>query len=169
LSTTHLLYLHGFRSSPRSFKAQHVQARLAEHRPDVVWWCPHLPPSPRKAVALVRQGTAYWPAATSAIVGSSLGGFYASVVAAAAGWPSVVVNPAVDPARGLVAYIGEQTAFHADEERLFFRSEYIDLQLLERTDRALPDFDEHLPSVLAFLKLAGPGPAQDPEAPSGAA
>ncbi|MBS1163544.1 MAG: hypothetical protein H6R03_1440 [Burkholderiaceae bacterium] len=53
---THLLYLHGFRSSPSSFKAQRLQDWLAAHRPEVRWWCPQLPPSPREAMALVRQG-----------------------------------------------------------------------------------------------------------------
>ncbi|HEY2978259.1 MAG TPA: YqiA/YcfP family alpha/beta fold hydrolase, partial [Burkholderiaceae bacterium] len=39
-SLSHLLYLHGFRSSPKSFKAQRLAAWLAAHRPDVTWWCP---------------------------------------------------------------------------------------------------------------------------------
>lgn len=122
---THLLYLHGFRSSPRSFKAQRLQAWLQAHRPDVHWWCPQLPPSPREAMALLREGIDAWPATTSAVLGSSLGGFYATVVAETTGWPAVVMNPAIDPARDLAAYVGELTAFHAPEERFFFRSEYV--------------------------------------------
>jgi len=126
VTPTHLLYLHGFRSSPRSFKAQRLQAWLAAHRPEVHWWCPQLPPSPRAAMALVRQGIEAWPAASSAVLGSSLGGFYATAVAQATGWPAVLLNPAVDPARDLAADIGELTAFHAPEEHFLFRAEYID-------------------------------------------
>jgi predicted esterase YcpF (UPF0227 family) len=122
---THLLYLHGFRSSPKSFKAQRVHGWLQQHRPAVHWWCPQLPPSPREAMALLLDGIAGWPA-TSAVMGSSLGGFYATAVAEHTGWPCVVLNPAVDPARDLAAYIGEQTAFHTPEERFFFRPEYVD-------------------------------------------
>lgn len=125
---THLLYLHGFRSSPKSFKAERLKAWLAVRRPQVRWWCPQLPPSPREAMALLQQGIAGWPA-SSAVVGSSLGGFYATVVAETPGheaWRAVVINPAVDPARDLAAYIGEQTAFHTPEERFFFRPEFID-------------------------------------------
>jgi exoribonuclease-2 len=44
--TTHLLYLHGFRSSPQSAKARQVAARVAAQHPGVTWWCPQLPPSP---------------------------------------------------------------------------------------------------------------------------
>jgi predicted esterase YcpF (UPF0227 family) len=122
---THLLYLHGFRSSPKSFKAQRLQAWLQQHRPDVHWWCPQLPPSPRAAMAMLREGIAGWPA-SAAVLGSSLGGFYATAVAEATGWPAVLLNPAVDPARDLAAYIGEQTAFHDPEAHFFFRPEYID-------------------------------------------
>jgi predicted esterase YcpF (UPF0227 family) len=123
---THLLYLHGFRSSPRSFKAQRLQAWLAAHRPEVHWWCPQLPPSPREAMALLRQGIAGWPAAASAVLGSSLGGFYATCIAEATGWPAVLLNPAVDPARDLAPYVGELTAFHSPHERFVFRAEDVD-------------------------------------------
>jgi predicted esterase YcpF (UPF0227 family) len=126
VTPTHLLYLHGFRSSPHSFKAQRLQAWLAAHRPEVHWWCPQLPPSPREAMALVQQGITGWPAASSAVLGSSLGGFYATAVAQATGWPAVLLNPAVDPARDLAAYVGELTAFHDPEQHFFFRAESID-------------------------------------------
>jgi uncharacterized protein len=123
---THLLYLHGFRSSPKSFKAQRLQAWLQQHRPDVHWWCPQLPPSPREALQLMHEGTAGWPARSSAVLGSSLGGFYATVTAEATGWPAVLMNPAVSPARDLAAHVGEQTAFHTPEDHFYFRAEYVD-------------------------------------------
>jgi predicted esterase YcpF (UPF0227 family) len=121
---THLLYLHGFRSSPQSAKARMTAAWMQRHRPDVQWWCPQLPPSPREAMALVLDGAADWPAADSAVIGSSLGGFYATALAERLGWRAVLLNPAVDPARDLAKYIGETTAWHSDE-RFFFRTEFI--------------------------------------------
>ena len=124
--TTHLLYLHGFRSSPQSAKAQHMARYVAQQHPRVHFWCPQLPPSPRAAMELVVQGICGWPQANMAVVGSSLGGYYASWVAQQTGCPSVVLNPAVDPARDLARYIGEQTAWHDPTQRLFFRAEYID-------------------------------------------
>ena len=127
----HLLYLHGFRSSPGSTKARRLQAWLAAHRPEVVWWCPQLPPSPAAAWALITQGIASWPKAQMAVVGSSLGGFYATAVAEATGCRALLLNPAVDPARDLAAYIGEQTQFHRPDETFVFRPEYIaELQAL---------------------------------------
>lgn len=125
LAPSHLLYLHGFRSSPRSFKAQRLQAWLASHRPALHWCCPQLPPSPRDAMALIESLIAPWPAGQFAVAGSSLGGFYATAVAERHGCPAVLLNPAVDPARDLAAHIGEHTAWHDPGERFDFRPEYV--------------------------------------------
>ena len=194
MTPTHLLYLHGFRSSPKSFKAQRLAAWLAAHRPDITWWCPQLPPSPREAVALMMDGISRWPKDRMAVLGSSHGGFYATAVAEAVGCPAVVMNPAVDPARDLAKYIGEQTMFHSPDDHFFFRAEFIDElraltvpaitrperyfaliaqgdellswremqaryagsagKLIDGSDHALSDFDDHLPDLLRFLELA---------------
>jgi hypothetical protein len=121
----HLLYLHGFRSSPKSNKAQQVAQWMREHRPEVQWWCPQLPPSPREAIDLATRGIAGWPRERMAIIGSSLGGFYATVLAERIGCRAVLLNPAVEPARDLAAYIGETTAWHSDDT-FFFRPEFVD-------------------------------------------
>jgi uncharacterized protein len=123
--STHLLYLHGFRSSPESFKARMIASWLAAQRPEVHWWCPQLPASPREAMALVEERLAHWPRATMAVIGSSLGGFYATVVAERFGCPAVLLNPAVHPARDLAQHIGETTAWHSNE-RMHFRAEHVD-------------------------------------------
>jgi predicted esterase YcpF (UPF0227 family) len=192
-AVTHLLYLHGFRSSPQSTKAQKVGAWIAAHRPDVAWWCPQLAASPATAMRDVFAGIERWPRERTGIVGSSLGGFYATVVAERHGGRAVVLNPAVDPARDLAKAIGTTTAWHSDAP-FEFRAEYVDelrvlappveltdraryfaviatgdevlswlemraryaacrLRVVEGSDHALSDFDEHLPAVLAFLGL----------------
>ena len=99
MTITHLLYLHGFRSSPQSAKARQVADRVALRHPGATWWCPQLPPSPCQAMAMVLDGIAAWPGGRMAVVGSSLGGFYATHVAEARGCKAVLLNPAVDPAR----------------------------------------------------------------------
>jgi predicted esterase YcpF (UPF0227 family) len=126
LALTHLLYLHGFRSSPQSFKARWMADWVARHRPDLVWACPQLPPSPAAALADIRSLTTGWPAPTSGVIGSSLGGFYATVIAEELGCRAVLLNPAVDPARDLAAHIGRQTMYHSEGESFDFRREYVD-------------------------------------------
>jgi predicted esterase YcpF (UPF0227 family) len=122
---THLLYLHGFRSSPLSFKARWMADWVARHRPDLAWACPQLPPSPAAALAQIRALTADWPVATSAVIGSSLGGFYATVLAEELGCRAVLLNPAVDPARDLAAHIGRQTMYHSADESFDFRADHV--------------------------------------------
>ena len=144
--TTHLLYLHGFRSSPQSTKAQQMARLVATALPHLTWWCPQLPPSPQAAATLIAQGTANWPTHSMAVIGSSLGGFYATWLAAQRGCPAVLINPAVDPARDLVRYIGEQTAWHDPNERFYFAPEFVD-ELRALYVDALP----HPERVLAFI------------------
>lgn len=132
MDTTHLLYLHGFRSSPRSFKAQRMEAAVRARHPAVTWWCPQLPPSPRAAMEQVEATIAGWPRDRMAVVGSSLGGFYATWVAEQTGCRAVLLNPAVDPARDLARHIGEQTAWHDPATHFYFAPEYVDeLRTLE--------------------------------------
>ena len=104
-SVHHIVYLHGFRSSPASAKALGL-ADWATRRPGLHWLCPQLPPSPAAALALLRRLTADWPDQGVAVIGSSLGGYYAAALARP-GWRAGFLNPAVDPARDLAAYIGE--------------------------------------------------------------
>ena len=76
---------------------------------------------------LIDSGTAQWPVATMAVIGSSLGGFYATAVAnKRPGCKAVLLNPAVDPARDLAKYIGEQSNWQNPDEHFFFESRFID-------------------------------------------
>ena len=140
MALTHLLYLHGFRSSPQSNKARRMAAAVRARHPDVTWWCPQLPPSPRAAMDMVMQGIAAWPRPTMGVVGSSLGGFYATCVAQATGCRAVLLNPAVDPARDLSRYIGEHTAWHDPSQHFHFDASYVDeLRSLESGPLARPE------------------------------
>lgn len=126
---SHLLYLHGFRSSPGSAKAQRVAAevaRLQDVGHSLVWCCPQLPPSPAAAKALIDSLTHDWPSDRMAVIGSSLGGFYATVLAEQRGCRAVVLNPAVDPADTLAGQIGEQTAWHDPALRFEFTAAHVE-------------------------------------------
>jgi len=123
---THLLYLHGFRSSPQSTKARQVQARVRERHRAVTWWCPQLPPSPAAAMAMVMAGIEAWPRGQMAVIGSSLGGFYATWIAQACHCKAVLLNPATRPARDLANRVGEQTAWHEPGEKFYFEPRFID-------------------------------------------
>ncbi|MDP1792327.1 MAG: YqiA/YcfP family alpha/beta fold hydrolase [Methylibium sp.] len=135
---SHLLYLHGFRSSPGSAKAQRVAAevaRLQDAGHALVWCCPQLPPSPAAAKALIDSLTQGWPSDGMAAIGSSLGGFYATVLAEQRGCRAVVLNPAVDPADTLAGQIGEQTAWHDPALRFEFTAAHVEELRAMRPER----------------------------------
>jgi predicted esterase YcpF (UPF0227 family) len=126
--TPHLLYLHGFRSSPRSFKARVVQQRMeaAGRAGDLI--CPQLPPSPRAAMDLVLTLVERYAAKGDnalAIIGSSLGGFYATWLAERFGCRAALINPAVDPLKDLDKHVGITTEWHTGEP-FEFKRDYID-------------------------------------------
>ena len=105
-----IVYLHGFRSSPTSFKARMLAARLAELGLAGTFGCPALPVSPRAAIETVERGWRLGPDDT--LIGSSLGGCYATCLAERHGCRAVLLNPATRPAEGLRRYLGPQTMFH---------------------------------------------------------
>lgn len=85
-------------------------------------------------MALIGEGIADWPREGMAVLGSSLGGFYAHVLARQIGCPVVLLNPAVYPARDLTGYIGEHPAWHDPGQRIHFDAPFIDeLHALEAT------------------------------------
>ncbi|RPH45642.1 MAG: esterase [Burkholderiales bacterium] len=105
-----LVYLHGFRSSPSSFKARLLETRMAELGRSAEFACPALPVSPREAIELVESR--WRPGPDDTLVGSSLGGCYATYLAERHGCRAVLLNPATRPAARLAAYLGPQTMYH---------------------------------------------------------
>lgn len=105
-----VLYLHGFRSSPASQKSRLLAARMAELGRLDEWRCPSLSVSPLEAVALAEAEAA--GARDVTVIGSSLGGYYATWLAEKHGWKAVLLNPAIVPQRDLEQYLGEQPLYH---------------------------------------------------------
>ncbi|MET3433165.1 putative esterase YcpF (UPF0227 family) [Herbaspirillum seropedicae] len=125
-----ILYLHGFRSSPQSYKARLMGQRMADLGLQEHYLCPQLPASPAAAIALAGALVAQVEPAQLTVVGSSLGGFYATWLAERLGCRAVLLNPAVKPPRDLESYVGVSTQYHSDEP-FEFKHEYIaELQTL---------------------------------------
>lgn len=120
----HILYLHGFRSSPESFKARRLREYFARHNQSARFLCPQLPASPAQAVQLARELVKDIPSSQLVFIGSSLGGYYATALAEDLGCPAVLLNPAVHPTRDLERHLGQQKAWHSDET-FEFRAEYL--------------------------------------------
>ena len=131
-----VIYLHGFRSSPQSFKARLLLARLVDHGMGERFLAPALPPSPAAAMAAVIGDIR--PDADDLLIGSSLGGCYATWLAEQCGARVVLLNPAVHAARDLASQVGEQVGYH-DGLPFWFDQRYLDeLRVLESVDISDP-------------------------------
>ena len=120
-----LVYLHGFRSSPQSFKARLLAERMAVLARGNEYACPQLPAEPRAAIELARTIAASADLATLALVGSSLGGYYATWLAEQLGCRAILLNPALRPFEKLASQVGAQTAYHPGGADFEFKSEYL--------------------------------------------
>ena len=104
-----IVYLHGFNSSAQSHKAQVLGRYLAERGLGAQYACPDLPPHPADALRVIEACRG------ACVVGSSLGGFYATCMAEKHAARAVLINPAIDPHIGLRAYLGTQKNLHTGE------------------------------------------------------
>ncbi|GAB4215177.1 MAG: alpha/beta fold hydrolase [Rhodoferax sp.] len=93
--------------------------------PNAQWLCPALPVSPRDAMAGLLRAVARWPHERMAVVGSSLGGFYATYLAERLGCKAVLLNPAIHPARDLAPYVGEHALWHAPSQTITLQPQYL--------------------------------------------
>jgi len=132
---TALIYIHGFNSSPASFKARVLQAALAERVPGATFLAPALPPSPAAATRLLEALVVAHPQAI--LVGSSLGGYYAGWLAERHAMRAVLVNPAVRPYELLHGHVGMQTNLYTGEHYEFAAAHVEELRALEQ-DRVTP-------------------------------
>lgn len=111
-----IVYIHGFNSSPSSHKARLLGERLATLGRADEFACPALPHQPAEAMVALEQLIAKVPAQTVTLVGSSLGGFYATGLTEKFGVRSILVNPAITPQEGLRAYLGPQKNIYTGDE-----------------------------------------------------
>ncbi|MDF1692609.1 MAG: esterase YqiA [Zhongshania sp.] len=98
--TAALIYIHGFISSPQSHKAQQLARYVAEHHPDISYFVPSLANTPGEAAQQLDelvQHCLQHHAGSVGLIGSSLGGFLATVLAERYSLPAVLINPAVEP------------------------------------------------------------------------
>jgi predicted esterase YcpF (UPF0227 family) len=126
-----LVYIHGFNSSALSFKASLVRARMAELGRADEFACPELPHRPRQAMALLEQWVQDRDPADVALIGSSLGGYYATWLAERYGNRVALVNPAVRPYVLLEQALGAQRNLYTGAEYELTAEHLAELKALE--------------------------------------
>ena len=136
-----ILYIHGFNSSSLSGKAQEMQRWLTARGREHEWLCPDLPHHPAQAMQVLTDLIHRVPSPPK-LVGSSLGGFYATHLAAQYQLKAVLINPAVRPALLLRPAVGTvQTSWHKENTYTFTQSH---LDALAAFDQLTPAYPENL-------------------------
>ena len=115
---TALVYLHGFNSAPQSVKGRLLASAVAALPNPPRFHLPQLHHRPERAMRdvcewierNVAQGTAL------TLIGSSLGGFYATHLAERYGARAVVINPAIVPHEDLRPFAGRQRNLYTGDE-----------------------------------------------------
>lgn len=133
-----LIYIHGFNSSAQSGKARELAAWMSARGLGEAYACPDLPPRPSQAIALLESLIAA-SRGPAKLIGSSLGGFYATWLAEKYDLKAVLLNPCVGCHEKLAAYVGQtQKNWHTGEEYVFGDEHLAELQALAVTP-ARPD------------------------------
>ena len=133
-----ILYIHGFNSSPLSLKAEQSRKYLAKDFPDVGFFCPQLATTPAKAITQLEQLIEKHGSNTQwYLIGSSLGGYFASYLSTKYNCSAVLVNPAITPYELLHDYIGEQVNPYTEEVYQVTEDHIQQLKALEQTAPAI--------------------------------
>ena len=135
-----IIYLHGFSSAPASHKAQRLREALAPMPLRIADYPSHRPQQAIEAVTtLIEQNRRRHPHDRLALMGSSLGGYYAQYLASTRDDIDrvVLINPALDPQPPLEPWIGANTNMVTGEPFHFSRE----------TWERLADFDAPSTSI----------------------
>jgi predicted esterase YcpF (UPF0227 family) len=125
-----LIYIHGFNSSSQSGKARELMAWMAQLGQGAACICPDLPDRPAAALRLLEDLIARSTGPVK-LIGSSLGGFYATWLAEKHGLKAVLVNPCVNCHEKLADYVGStQKNWHSGAEYIFSADHLAELNAL---------------------------------------
>jgi predicted esterase YcpF (UPF0227 family) len=129
------LYLHGFRSGPSSIKAQQTIGYFAASDYAHNVHAPQLCAAPGQAIDdaqfLYEQLIDEVGIENVIVIGSSLGGYYASYLVERFGGRAALINPAIRPYELLQDYLGENENLY-NGEKFIVTEEYIkDLKAMD--------------------------------------
>ena len=137
-----LLYIHGFSSSGQSEKAVAVGDIVKQQFPDIDYLAPSFPNYPGEAFNAIKdviEAELAKGRKKIGMVGSSLGGFMATMVGELYNLKAVLVNPAVMPSRMIHLFLGENTNYSTGEKFVLNREHLQELAAIENTPIKNPE------------------------------
>jgi predicted esterase YcpF (UPF0227 family) len=157
-----LIYVHGFNSSAQSYKARLVRDRMTALGRAAEFACPNLDHRPQRAMAQLEALIGGAGSSTVSLIGSSLGGYYATHLAEKHGVRAALLNPAVRPYERLREALGPQRNLYTGADYEFTPQHLAELAALE-VERITPERyllvvtsgDEVLDYRMAVARYAG--------------
>lgn len=134
-----LVYLHGFNSSPQSQKVSELRGLLPQWAPEVELVVPELGFDPQRALDRAADAIASAGDRPVGLIGSSMGGFFASVLSARTGIRAALINPAAWPYRLLQGHLGPQHNPYTGEDYVLTSAHTATLEAMEPGGDANPE------------------------------
>lgn len=138
-SDLHILYLHGFLSAPQSKKAQQTIAYCGQKGMADRIHVPALMQGPAATIHKLSELIRSLPVNSLGLIGSSLGGYYATYLAEAFHLPAVLINPAVGPLEFWESHLGEHKNYYSDHLHVVTPRYIEELRSLERNPLQYPE------------------------------
>jgi len=136
---SYLIYLHGYNSSPNSFKSIETERWVKQYLPNIECCCPALSPFPLEAIDQVESLISERQGKPLGFIGSSMGGFYATWLAEKYHSNAVLINPAVEAYRRVPQYLGENANYHTGETFVLEPHHVAEFESLEVEDIKFPE------------------------------
>lgn len=135
---SHVLYLHGFLSSPQSLKAQQTLAYCLNTGFGENITIPQMSQGPAATIAQLHALIDEIGGDNLVLMGSSLGGYYATYLAEFYQAPAVLINPAVRPYEIWESHLGENRNYHSDEIHVVTRAHIEELKQIDVSPLSKP-------------------------------
>lgn len=123
-----LIYIHGFLSAPQSYKAQATKHWLEQQRSDIQFHCPYLSSYPKQSRQQLEELVQSLLPEPIYLIGSSMGGFWATYLVEKYHFKAVLINPAVSPQEHFPQYVGQALKnYYTDDETMLGSNDMDDL------------------------------------------
>ena len=135
----HLLYLHGFLSSPQSKKAQEAVEFFESFSESLGISVPLMGSGPAETIEQLEKLIQRLNSKELILMGSSLGGYYATYLSEKYNCPAALINPVVRPSELWESYLGEHKNYYSDEIHVVTHQHIDELRDLEVKKLSNPD------------------------------
>lgn len=142
----HVLYLHGFLSSPQSLKARQTLSYCLSAGLGGNITIPQMSHGPAETIAQLHALIDEIGSEHLVLMGSSLGGYYATYLSEFYQVPAVLINPAVRPFELWESHLGENRNYYSDEIHIVTHEHIEQLRHIDVVSLAQPE------NIRAFLQ-----------------